>query len=59
MGEDMETNEMLKIVEDALSRVRRSVKQYRRRDSHLMLSSLIGSTLATLLAGGMAAGGAV
>ena len=51
MGDDMETNEILKITEDVLSKVRRSVKQYRRRDSYLMLSSLIGSTLAILLAG--------
>ena len=51
MGDDMETNEILKITEDVLSKVRRSVKQYRRRDSCLMLSSLIGSTLAIFLAG--------
>lgn len=49
---------MLEIVEQELGKVERRVRMYRVQNTYLVVGGLIASTLATLLAGGTAAGGA-
>jgi MFS family permease len=48
---------LLKVVEEDLVRVDRHAARYRRHNSIIIVGGILASTLATLLAGGMAAGG--
>ena len=57
MDTPMQRDGFLKIVEEDMRKVERRLKTYRRQNSYLVMGGLIASTLATLLAGGMAAGG--
>jgi hypothetical protein len=57
MAEDSAVDRLLRIVEEDLARADRRVAAYRRQNGVLIAGGILASTLATLLAGGMAAGG--
>jgi hypothetical protein len=54
---DSPLERLLKVVEEDLGRVDRHVLRYRRRNTVLVIGGIVASTLATMMAGGMAAGG--
>ncbi|MCZ6679890.1 MAG: hypothetical protein O7E52_21870 [Candidatus Poribacteria bacterium] len=55
MSDQRQSEDILKIIEETSEKVDRRVKFYRQWNAYLLVINLIASTVATLLAGGMAA----